>query len=158
MLAITGHSRLITHAGGQVADGDADDQHDAEGQQILHIADGKRPFRLDEKQVKTGDVDHRRQHRRPAAEEQRDNGHAKQVDHHQIGLVEPRQQPLGQQSDQGAECDGDGTATQLHTPFLAKVAAVVFFAWLRGAVVFQRDNHQIEVRTQLAEAIGKAAA
>ncbi|MNC59174.1 hypothetical protein D3C75_1089650 [compost metagenome] len=91
LFAIACHPGLITHPGGQITNGDTDDQHHGKGQQVLHITDGERPFGLYEEQIEAGDVDHRGQHRRPTAKEQGDKCHAQQVNHHQVSRINARQ-------------------------------------------------------------------
>ncbi len=61
------HPRLVAHAGGEVTDKQAHGEHHAEGEQILDIRHRQRPARGDKKEIEADDVDHRRQHRRPAA-------------------------------------------------------------------------------------------
>ena len=87
LFAIAGHTRLIAYASGQITDDQADGEHHAEGEQVLDVGDGERAAWSNKEEIKTDHVDHRCQHRRPAAIEQRDDHHPQQIEHDQVGGV-----------------------------------------------------------------------
>ncbi|CAH0326970.1 hypothetical protein SRABI106_04846 [Rahnella aquatilis] len=140
LFTVTGDTRLITHPCCQVPDQYADSQHHAESHQILRVSHRQRATGLHEKQIKADDVNHRRQHRRPAAIKQRDNHHAEQIHHHQIGLIERRHQPLRHHGDHRAQRHGQRTAPQLATEAISKRARVLLFAQGRDRCIFQPDD------------------
>ena len=92
LLAVRRDSRLITQAGGHLADDERNRQHHGEGQQVLHIAHREGKPRRHEEEIEGGDADERRQDRRAAPELHGDQHHGQQEQHHDVGEVEVRQQ------------------------------------------------------------------
>ena len=102
-LAAGGNAGLKAQPGGQLPREQAHRQHHGKGQQVLHIADRKRKAWRHEKEVKSCDVQHRRERCRAAPPLDSDQHHAQQKQHHDVGQVKVAKQRRGQQRGQHAD-------------------------------------------------------
>ena len=140
LLAIAGNACLVAYACRQIPDHQPDGKHHGKGQNVLHVRDSKRPARSDKKKVEADDVDHRCQHRRPAAIKERDHNDAEQINHDQIGGVEGDEPLAGNHRNQGAKDHGHQATPDLNAPFIAKGASIRRTVGQRGGLVIQRDD------------------
>ncbi len=109
-LAMRGDARLEAQAGGELADDEADREHDAEGQHVLDVGHAERQAWRHEEVVEGADVEHRRQRRRTAPVAQRDAEHREQKEHDDVRQVEHHFERQGQGRQQCAGGDGDDVA------------------------------------------------
>src|SRR5450759_5311180 len=109
---LTASVRLQAHAGGEVADDQRNREHDGAGHQILRVGNGKRKKRRHEKEIECRDVEHRGHDRRTAAEARGDDRRAEQVDHDQIGQIEPGLEDPADCGAQSAGSDCPGVAAR----------------------------------------------
>jgi len=88
--------RLGAKTGGQLAGNQPYCQHDAKGQQVLHIADREGESRRHEKEVEGTDAEHRRERGRSSAIPHTHQHHSQNIYGNDIGTVEVFHQGGGQ--------------------------------------------------------------
>ena len=155
LFPVARNASLIAHARRQVTHDQSNRQHDAEGEEILHVRDGERAARRNEEQIKADHANKGGKRRWPATIEESDDHHTEQIEHHQVCGIKGGQPLAGDKRCQSAECNGNQTALNLHPPLVFKGAGIGQGRQRPHRRLIEGDHHQIQLRGAFRQPIGK---